>query len=149
MTLADRLVVLRDGEIEQIGTPLEVYNNPVSTFVAEFIGSPAMNLLDGHVEAGMLHIGESRLPVANPVTGAVRVGIRAEDISAATDGTGVEASLRYVEELGSQRLGHFHVAGHPLVASFSAGEEIRERMSLAFSASALHLFDATSGRRLD
>ena len=62
MTLADRLVVLNGGMIEQIGTPLEVYNRPASTFVASFIGSPAMNLVDGVIEGGRLRIGDVELP---------------------------------------------------------------------------------------
>jgi sn-glycerol 3-phosphate transport system ATP-binding protein len=150
MTLADRLVVLKEGHIEQVGTPLEVYTKPNSTFVAEFIGSPAMNLLPGTLEGHRLSVGGAELDV--PVTGggAVRVGLRAEDVTAAAPGTAgsVTARLNYVEELGSQRLGHFSVGGNPFVAAFPAGHALDDEMGLAMNPAALHIFDAESGKRL-
>ena len=150
MTLADRLVVLKDGKIEQIGTPLEVYHSPVSTFVAEFIGSPAMNLLDGRLDDGTLHVGGAKIAVSVAGSGPVRVGVRAENIAAAAAGTPgtLPARLNYVEELGSQRLGHFTVDGHPLIAAFPSGEALAGDIGLAFDPAHLHIFDAATGRRL-
>jgi len=148
MTLADRLVVLRDGHVEQIGAPLEVYRRPVSTFVAEFIGSPAMNMLDGEVLGGMLRVGGAELPVSAPA-GKVQVGMRAEDMRLAAPGQpAIRAKLAYVEELGSQRLGHFEVNGQKLVAAFPAEQPLTDEMALTVDPSALHLFGA-DGRRLD
>ncbi|MBW8322794.1 MAG: sn-glycerol-3-phosphate ABC transporter ATP-binding protein UgpC, partial [Rhizobium sp.] len=85
MTLADRLVVLNGATIEQIGTPLEVYHLPASTFVASFIVAPAMNLLDGASEGDRLVIGDVSMAFgAQPgTTGAVTVGVRAEDLTLA------------------------------------------------------------------
>jgi sn-glycerol 3-phosphate transport system ATP-binding protein len=148
MTLADRLVVLRDGEVEQIGAPLEVYRRPVSTFVAEFIGSPAMNMLDGEVAGGTLRVGGASLPVG-VAPGKVKVGMRAEDMRLAGLGeTAIPARLAYVEELGAQRLGHFEVEGQRLIAAFPAEQALSDEMALTVDPSALHVFGA-DGRRID
>jgi sn-glycerol 3-phosphate transport system ATP-binding protein len=150
MTLADRLVVLKGGRIEQIGAPLEVYRRPVSTFVAGFIGSPAMNLLPGTLEGGQLRVGGQSFAVEVAGSGKVDVGIRPEDLRPAqSDETGLTATLAYVEALGSQQLGHFHVEGRPLVAAFSADHHVHDEMTLAFDRTTLHLFDAESGQRLN
>jgi sn-glycerol 3-phosphate transport system ATP-binding protein len=152
MTLADRLVVLRDGRIEQVGTPLEVYNRPETTFVAEFIGAPAMNVLDAVLAEGRLRIGgvELAVPAGQRADGKVRVGIRPEELKAAVPGTPgtLSARLEYVEELGSQRLAHFEVDGHTMVAAFAPGQTLSERMGLAVASGRLHLFDGATGRRI-
>ncbi|KAA2313432.1 sn-glycerol-3-phosphate ABC transporter ATP-binding protein UgpC [Pseudooceanicola sediminis] len=149
MTLADRLVVLRAGKVEQIGTPLEVYQRPASTFVAEFIGSPAMNLLDGVMEHGRLAIGTATMRLPDAHCGPVRVGVRAEDLRAVPGGTqgALPVRLSYVEELGSQRLGHFDCAGARLIAAFPSGQGLSEEMALMADPEALHLFGA-DGMRL-
>jgi sn-glycerol 3-phosphate transport system ATP-binding protein len=149
MTLADRLVVLRAGKVEQIGTPLEVYQRPASTFVAEFIGSPAMNLLDGVMQGHALSIAGASLTLPHSHQGPVRVGVRAEDLRAAPAGTmgALPVHLRYVEELGSQRLGHFDCAGERLIAAFPSGQALSDEMALMAPPEALHLFGA-DGMRL-
>ena len=87
MTLAHRLVVLNGGRIEQIGTPIEVYRNPASTFVASFIGSPAMNLIPAEIAGGMARIGDQVIAVESPVQGPVTLGIRPENLHRAMPGT--------------------------------------------------------------
>ncbi|GGE16282.1 sn-glycerol-3-phosphate import ATP-binding protein UgpC 1 [Primorskyibacter flagellatus] len=148
MTMADRLVVLRGGRIEQVGTPLDVYRNPVSTFVAQFIGSPSMNLLPGVIDGGTLRLGGARF-AGTGAAGPVTVGIRAEDLTIARpDAEGaMAAQLLTVEELGSQRLGYFDIAGERVVAAFPAGQVLRTDMALTVSPARLHLFD-TSGCRI-
>ncbi|SON56794.1 sn-glycerol-3-phosphate import ATP-binding protein UgpC [Hartmannibacter diazotrophicus] len=150
MTLADRLVVLNGGKIEQIGTPLEVYHSPASTFVASFIGSPAMNLIEATVEAGEIRVGQSRLgPCPMPdVRGEVTVGVRAEDLRpAALGGTGIPVRVTYVEELGAQRLVHGQIEGQPLTMALSPAIPLADEMTVAFDASALHVFDKATGER--
>ncbi|GGD28194.1 sn-glycerol-3-phosphate ABC transporter ATP-binding protein UgpC [Sinisalibacter lacisalsi] len=150
MTLADRLVVLRGGRIEQIGAPIEVYRRPVSTFVAGFIGSPAMNLLPGTLQGGQLHVGGQSFAVEVAGNEKVEVGIRPEDLRPAKSGEpGLAVSLAYVEALGAQQLGHFRVDGHPLVAAFPPDQLVHDRMSLAFDRTILHLFSAETGKRLN
>ncbi|WP_112313293.1 sn-glycerol-3-phosphate import ATP-binding protein UgpC [Pseudogemmobacter bohemicus] len=148
MTLADRLVVLNGGRIEQVGAPLDIYHRPASTFVASFIGSPAMNLLDAGLEGARLRLGTSvielgHLPAAR---GAVTLGIRAEDLTPAA--TGLPFRPDFIEELGAQRLVHGHIEGQPVVLALDPAVPVGSEMRLSVAAARLHLFDTTSGRRI-
>ncbi|NVP54721.1 sn-glycerol-3-phosphate import ATP-binding protein UgpC [Mycoplana rhizolycopersici] len=156
MTLADRLVVLNGGRIEQIGRPLDVYHAPASTFVASFIGSPAMNLVQGELHGSKLAIGPALIDLgkAVPTQGAVTVGFRAEDLQAAAPGgtaaEGGSMPLRvdYVEELGSQRLVHGMVGDQAVTVALSSDATLRGEMPVTIPIGRLHFFDAESGRRL-
>ncbi len=147
MTLADRLVVLNGGRIEQVGSPLEVYHRPASTFVAAFIGAPAMNLLDAHVEAGQVWLAGVALGRTGLGNGAVTLGIRAEDLRLAGSG-GLPLRLDYVEELGAGRIVHGLTGAQPACLSLASGAALPEVLHLEVAASALHLFDAITGQRL-
>ncbi|MCM2291704.1 sn-glycerol-3-phosphate ABC transporter ATP-binding protein UgpC [Allorhizobium sp. BGMRC 0089] len=150
MTLADRLVVLSAGRIEQIGTPLEVYHRPASTFVASFIGSPAMNLITARLEGSRLTIWPTTftLPVAPDYSGEVTIGIRAEDLALASDGDpAIDFRTDYVEELGSTRLVHGFVGDQALSVSLPVGMAILPEMKLAIRLEKLHFF-GKDGRRL-
>jgi len=115
MTLADRIVVMRDGRIEQVGTPMEIYNNPVSRFVADFFGSPPMNLLEGEFQwedgAAVFRTGELRVRLEGSVArreGAATLGIRPEHIEirlgeAPREGD-LQANVALVEPLGKDTL---------------------------------------------
>ncbi|MCB1488833.1 MAG: TOBE domain-containing protein, partial [Bauldia sp.] len=153
MTLADRLVVLNGGRIEQIGTPLEVYRKPASTFVASFIGSPAMNLVEARRNGQGIVIGESVLPFAAPEDGPADlvVGLRPEDLHAGAEAgaTSLPLVVAYVEELGAHRLVHGHVAGQTMIAVMGAEQEISEVMHLSADRSAVHLFDKQTQARLN
>ena len=152
MTLADRLVVLSGGRIEQIGRPLDVYHRPATTFVASFIGSPAMNLVNGEVHGGKLALGPALIDLGAtvPTQGAVTVGLRAEDLRLHPDGAGsLPFRVDYVEELGAQRLVHGFVGDQPLVAAVSPESPLPETASLSIASSRLHFFDSASGRRID
>jgi sn-glycerol 3-phosphate transport system ATP-binding protein len=151
MTLADRLVVLNGGRIEQIGTPLEVYNRPASTFVASFIGSPAMNLIDGHIDGAELAIGDARIPLSGAwPQGEVRVGIRAEDLVVAGESeTMFDLAIDYVEELGAQRLVHGLVGNQPLTAVLGSNVPLGDRLPLRIAPERLHFFALDTGRRLE
>jgi sn-glycerol 3-phosphate transport system ATP-binding protein len=152
MTLADRLVVLSGGRIEQIGRPLEVYHRPATTFVASFIGSPAMNLVSGEVHGSKLALGPALMELGStvPTQGAVTVGLRAEDLRLhqGLDGC-MPFRIDYVEELGAQRLVHGLVGDQPMVASLSAEIPLPETASLSIAPFRLHFFDKASGRRID
>ena len=162
MTLADRIVVMRDGHIEQVGTPMEVFNHPVSTFVATFIGSPPMNLLPGTVKSGVVVLADgSSIPVparAVAVEGqAVLLGIRPDDISPighglSQDGPGAELDLtiELAEPLGMESLIYTRIAGQEVQAKLfgprivQPGEQLRFRLALDRA----HLFDAATGATL-
>ena len=151
MTLADRLVVLNGGRIEQIGAPLEVYHEPASTFVASFIGSPAMNLLEAELHGDRLAVGPSVLNLGSfaPTSGPVTVGVRAEDLRPATPGEEAFAfRLDYVEELGSQRLVHGTVGGQPLTLALSLDIILQDEMSVTVDPRRLHFFSRDTGKRI-
>ena len=150
MTLADRLVVLNGGQIEQIGRPLDVYHTPASTFVASFIGSPAMNLVKGELHGDRLAIGPSVLPLLGQAlaSGPVTVGLRAEDLHPAGPGEAVLLlKVDYVEELGAQRLIHGTVGDQVLTAALSPEIPLAEEMALAIAPERLHFFSLETGKR--
>ena len=147
MTLADRLVVLNGGRIEQIGTPLDVYRHPASTFVAAFIGSPAMNLLPATAHGGRVAFGGADWPCDDALSGPVTLGIRPEDLHPAS-GDGIALAVSHVEELGATRLVHGRADGQPMVAALPAAAPLSDHLTLSVAPEALHLFDAISGRRI-
>ncbi len=152
MTLADRLVVLNGGVIEQIGTPLEVYHRPASTFVASFIGSPAMNLLEGAIDGGQLVIGDVSMAFGIPTSasGPVTVGIRAEDLLLAGDDVaGLPFKVDYVEELGAHRLVHGHLSSQALTAIIPLEAVITEELRLTVAPERVHFFARDTGRRIE
>jgi sn-glycerol 3-phosphate transport system ATP-binding protein len=159
MTLADQVVVMNKGTIEQVGRPTEVYQRPASTFVATFIGAPAMNLVKGTVAApGRIDIaGAGHLafePKAFMLTPgqSVEVGIRPEDIEIERTGNGAGLAFQpeLVEELGPNRLVHGLVGSAPLVVSIATGAESLGTAALRITArpASIHLFDPASGRSL-
>lgn len=151
MTLADRLVVLNGGEIEQIGAPLEVYHTPASTFVASFIGSPAMNLLKGELHGDKLALGPSMIDLAGlaPTSGPVTVGIRAEDLRLAGPREhAMTVAVDYVEELGSQRLVHGNLGDQSLTAVLSPETELKSELRLVVATEKLHFFNQETGKRI-
>jgi multiple sugar transport system ATP-binding protein len=134
MTMGDRIAVLRDGVLQQVGAPSEVYDRPANLFVAGFIGSPPMNLARGAVEGSTLRLGSLAIPLdgAAPRPGDVVVGVRPEDVheprGAAADAT-VPVTIDRIEDLGSSRLAHFSVdAEAPRTAGVAAatGGELLE-----------------------
>jgi multiple sugar transport system ATP-binding protein len=157
MTMADRIVVMHDGIVEQIGAPLELYDHPQNTFVAGFIGSPAMNFLTGTIRANGRLQFESDGGVLLPLAGApdagdgrkVVYGIRPEHFVIAEDGA--RARVQVVEPTGSELQVVARLGGADLIAvfrerhAFKPGDEIR----LQPEARLVHLFDAATGQRLN
>ena len=150
MTLADRLVVLNGGKVEQIGAPLDVYRHPASVFVAGFIGSPAMNLLEARVEGGKVHLGDRELTVEVAHAGPVILGLRAEGLVPVAEGTpgALTMAVTHVEELGAQRLVHGHVGGKTMVAGLASEAALSDHLDFVPDTGALHLFDMETGRRI-
>ncbi len=155
MTLADRIVIMRDGHIEQIGSPREVFRRPNSVFVASFIGSPSMNLLAMNVnDAGLLTAGGMTLtpPSDRPLQPgqAVMVGIRPNDISICKD-EGTEAEVAVVELLGSNAVLALKAGGLNLIAEVDGATMIApgDALRITAAADALHVFDAESERRIN
>jgi multiple sugar transport system ATP-binding protein len=155
MTMADRIVVMNAGRIEQVGTPLQLYDTPANLFVADFIGSPSMNFLRGKLEGGTVVLSDgTRLPVPSTVSGSagqpVVFGIRPEHAQLATDAGGVEVEVSVVEPTGANIQVYSELAGQPVCAIFTERHDFRpgQLIRLHFPADKIHLFDAQSGRRL-
>ncbi len=156
MTLADRMVVMNAGHIEQIGAPGDVYHRPATRFVASFIGMPPMNLLPARVTAGGVATLASgaRLALVPGWTaaGEVEIGIRPEDVL--VDGQGeagnrIAFTVEFIEELGAGRLAHGTLEGIDFIVQLPAGARMApgETHTLLLAPHALHLFDAATGRR--
>lgn len=166
MTMADRLVVLNKGEVQQIGTPLEVYNTPANQFVASFIGSPAMNFLsanmakDGVTCQNISLINAEQLKQSQQptnITGNVTLGIRPEDIQVhAPNGSENSNNLlnfhiSMIEHLGSSSLLHGHIEGISDTISVlaKAGQYTTEQsVQVSMPTNKIHFFDAESGIRI-
>ena len=151
MTMADRIIVMNQGRIEQIGTPGEIYSNPASTFVASFIGAPPMNLLIAEAANGRVTLSGGQVVPASGVngyTGPIQVGIRPEDVAPYSEGD-ISFEVMIVEELGAQRLLHGTLSGQSFTVAVSKDVEgATGRMRLGLKPDAVHLFDADQGRRL-
>ena len=155
MTLAHRMVVMNAGKAEQIGTPMEVYENPATVFVAGFIGSPAMNFMSGKGEGnGRVALdGSGSVPVGVPIAAGrnVTVGVRPEHLApVAPSAASVVGSVEMVEALGADTLVHVGVSGRPVIARLPHGTPaaIGEPMALAARADHVYVFDAETGARL-
>ncbi len=148
-TMADRIVVMRAGRIEQIGTAEDLYRRPESLFVAGFIGAPPINLLHGRVEGGRLRLGEGMLTLSGAARGAVVFGIRPEHLSIADEG--IPAEVVDVEPMGRESL---VLARTPLgeLRALVPGARLPwragDRLHFAFDPADALLFDAESERRL-
>ena len=162
MTLADRLVVMNGGVAEQIGTPLDVYDEPATVFVAGFIGSPAMNFLPGTISAdrrGVTLDGSNQaLPFPPPASmphDSVTVGLRPEHLEpAGGDAATLELTVELVEALGADSLVHGQLAGSApgpeLTVRVDGARRIAtgETLRLAVAPEHVHYFDVGTGRRL-
>ena len=154
MTMADRIVVMNSGIVEQVGTPLELYDRPINRFVAGFLGSPAMNFFDGKVTAGATHfmIGSSTavpLSVGRwPASGDAVLGIRPEHI--VLDEQGTEAELLVVEPTGSetQIVAQWQNQSFTAVLKHRFTAAVGSTIKLSIAPDQEHLFDAKSGLRL-
>ncbi|WP_342358740.1 sn-glycerol-3-phosphate ABC transporter ATP-binding protein UgpC [Terrarubrum flagellatum] len=159
MTLADKLVVMNGGRIEQIGSPASVYRRPASTFVASFLGAPPMNLASATV-AGPRQISLDGapnfvVPTANDLplkSGApVTIGVRPEDIVLTTDaGQGLGGRIDLIEELGGSQVAYCQTLAQEfsVVLPRGSAETEDQQIFMRFPAACLHLFDAQTGQRI-
>ena len=153
MTMADKIVVMNGGNVEQIGAPLDLYDRPNNLFVAGFIGSPAMNFLRGKITGDIFHAeGGTNLPLPSNTRGAdgrpVVYGVRPEHFQ--LDDNGVPAKIHVIEPTGSETQVMAEFAGGNIIAAFR--ERITARpgdiIRVTPDASLVHVFDAATGQRL-
>ncbi|MFT4415892.1 ABC transporter ATP-binding protein [Fredinandcohnia humi] len=166
MTMATRLVVMKDGIIQQVGAPKEVYDNPENVFVAGFIGSPAMNFFQGTLTDGKFKIGELSIAVPEGkmkvlrdkgyVNKEVILGIRPEDIHdepvfiEASQGSKVTAQIEVAELMGAETMLYSQVSGQEFVARVDSRTDIKpgQSLELAFDMNKAHFFDADTELRI-
>lgn len=155
--MADRIVVMHGGVVEQIGRPLELYDRPANLFVAGFIGSPAMNLLQGKIEAPGIFLsdGGARFPVSHITAEAGRkvvLGVRPEHLELVDAGTegALAGTVVVTEPTGSETHVSLRTGADDLLALFHSRLEVAPGEIFHFrpSAGAAHLFDQDSGKRI-
>jgi multiple sugar transport system ATP-binding protein len=153
MTMADRIVIMKDGYIQQVGTPAEVYHSPANIFVAQFIGAPSMNLLPGVFRDGAVTL-DSGASIPVQVAGGkgqrVKLGVRHEDLIPVSDGAIVSGKISVVEPLGAESLLYIDVGGQEVIASGSgrSAPKVGSTVSLHADPANMHLFDAESGNAI-
>ncbi len=151
MTLADRVVVMKQGLVQQLGTPTEIYDKPANTFVASFIGSPAMNLIDGEIVGGVFRAPNMEVAGLSAPDGPVTLGFRAEDSALALQAPGqINAPVYTLELLGDATMVSVRING--VLVSVKADKAFRtnigDPVSIAVEPDICHLFDAKTGARL-
>lgn len=150
MTLADRVVVMNAGLVQQVGTPTDIYDFPANIFVAGFIGSPAMNLIDGQIEGGTFTSKDVSISGLNAPDGKVTLGYRAEDAELAQAGAQINSTIYTLELLGDATMVTVRAGG--TMATVKAQKDFRARIgdaaSISVPPSICHLFDTTTGARI-
>lgn len=156
MTMATRIVVMKDGKVQQIGTPKEVYNHPVNMFVGGFIGSPAMNFINGVVADGKFYFGDEQSGISIQLTKEhverlkeyenkqVVLGVRPEDIAVAEEGKNtIQTTCDVVELLGYELILHGNIGEQRIAFKTSAKRDIHphDTVTIAFNEESIHFFD--------
>jgi multiple sugar transport system ATP-binding protein len=153
MTMADKIVVMNSGNVEQVGAPLELYDRPNNLFVAGFIGSPAMNFVRGRIEGGAFRTGDGMtLPLPGQGKAAegqpIVYGVRPEHFMLRDDG--VPITVHVIEPTGSETQVMAHLGKAPVTCAFRERVSARpgEAIRVAPDPALIHLFDETTGQRL-
>ena len=153
MTMADRMIVMNEGVAEQIGSPLDVYQRPQTVFAAQFIGSPAMNIMDGTASGSDVTLANGAVIACNcGREGEVKVGIRPEHLVVDPKGP-IEFDVSFSEPLGANTLLHGRLKGD--TGAFTANlpgvhlaHTVSKTLKLAVAAGSVHVFDKDTGQRL-
>jgi multiple sugar transport system ATP-binding protein len=148
MTLATRVAVFNKGLLQQLGAPLELYNRPTNTFVAQFLGSPSMNLLDARRDGADFKGNGFTLPAVGDATGEVKLGLRPQDLRVSDDGP-LRGEVEAVERLGFDGYAFLKTAAGPVAARFEgAGVEVGQNVAVKPTGDALHVFSADGSTAL-
>ena len=150
MTLADRVVVMKQGVVQQVGTPTEIYDKPANAFVASFIGNPAMNLMDGELAGGAFSAEHTSITGLSAPDGATTLGFRAEDAEVVSEGGQINAPIYTMELLGDATMVSVRVGGAlvSVKADKNYRADIGETVSIRVPSEHCHLFDAKTGDRV-
>ncbi len=151
MTLADRVVVMEKGIVQQVGSPTEIYNWPANTFVAGFIGNPAMNLMDGTLSGGTFEAPNVRIEGLDAPDGEVVLGFRSEDAQVASSDDGeIKANVYALELLGDATMISVRIGGKLVSVKADKNYRIKigEPVVISVPVAICHLFDRESGARI-
>ncbi|MBD3679267.1 MAG: sn-glycerol-3-phosphate ABC transporter ATP-binding protein UgpC [Rhodobacteraceae bacterium] len=150
MTLADRVVVMEKGVVQQVGTPTEIYDTPANTFVASFIGNPAMNLIEGEVSGGTFRAPNVEIGGLSVPDGKITLGFRAEDAQVVSEGGQINAPIYTQELLGEATMVAVRIGGAlvSVKAEKTYRAEIDDQVSIKVPTDHCHLFDASTGARI-
>ena len=150
MTLADRVVVMKQGVVQQVGTPTDIYDNPANTFVAGFIGSPAMNLLKGTMKDGCFSGDNVEISGFSAADGPITLGFRAEDAAVSPSVGSINATVYTMELLGDATIIAVKAGG--ALVSVKANKDYRakigDQVSISVPQEICHLFDPSTGARI-
>ena len=160
MTMADRIAVLEGGDMQQVGTPEELYLTPANTFVAAFIGTPSMNMMTGAIDGSEVIVGPLRVPLPplshEPTSQNVVVGMRPENLDIVGDGQGdVRAAATYVENFGSDRYVHASIdriedpARTIIRTPNTLKIDVGDSFDIRVDRDSIHLFDAETTLRIN
>lgn len=151
MTLADRVVIMKQGVVQQVGTPVDIYDRPANTFVASFIGNPAMNLIDGDMSQGTFRESGVEIRQLNAPNGKTTLGFRAEDAEVVEKDGQITAPIYTMELLGDSTMVSVRIGG--ALISVKAGKgyraQIGDTVSISVPPEKCHLFATTTGTRVD
>ena len=151
MTLADRVVIMKQGVVQQVGTPVEIYDRPANAFVASFIGNPAMNLIEGDMTSGSFRAPSVEVPTLAAPDGRCILGFRAEDASVVEDGGQIQAPIYTMELLGDSTMVSVRIGGALVSVKAEKGYRaaIGDIVSISVPSDLCHLFDAETGERIE
>ncbi|WP_371170863.1 ABC transporter ATP-binding protein [Aliiroseovarius sp. 2305UL8-7] len=149
MTMADRIVIMKDGHIQQVGTPAEVYHRPANAFVAQFIGAPSMNMLPGTLNGEGVQLSDGRLlktPHTSTAPRAVQVGVRPDDLTLGTTAPIIAGTVSVLEPLGAETLLYVDTPSGEIIAKASGRTPpaVGDEVTLSADPDDLHIFDATT-----
>ncbi len=143
LTFADKVVVMFEGEVVQIGTPEELFDEPAHTFVGYFIGSPGMNILPCDVSGGVARVGSQDIPLNkgySGLTGKIELGIRPEFVSLGAGKNGMPIQVKSVEDIGRFKIVHAQLEGYPVSAMLPEGSSVPADATAYFDTSRINLY---------
>ncbi len=150
MTLADRVVIMKAGVVQQVGTPVDIYDRPENAFVASFIGNPAMNLIEGEISEGTFRAQNTEICGLEAPDGKATIGFRAEDASVVQSGGQISAPIYTMELLGDATMVSVRIGGAlvQVKADKSYRTEIGDPVSIGVPEDHCHVFDSQTGGRI-
>ena len=144
-------MIMKQGVVQQVGTPVEIYDKPVNAFVASFIGNPAMNLIEGEILGNTFRANNVKIAGLNAPDGPVKLGFRAEDASVVKKGGAINAPIYTMELLGDATTVSVRIGGTliSVKADKSYRAAMQEAVSISVTPEKCHVFDAADGARIE